>query len=82
MKRILKVTAIALLGPFLGAVIGLIIAIFLLPRETGEVPAYVDGANGMLMFLCIVDGLLVSIPISVLLAIWSWRKSSKPRSAT
>jgi hypothetical protein len=70
-----------LFGPLLGVVAGLVTADLLMPHDSGEIASYAAAANGFLVFLCMADGVAFSIPISVPLAIWSWRKSTKHRIA-
>jgi len=70
--RLPKVIGILLGGPVLGVVSGFVVGGLLLPPDpTGR------GApgDGFLIMLCIGIGLAVSIPASVLLAVWSWRRS-------
>jgi hypothetical protein len=69
--RLLKVIGILLIGPVLGVVSGFIVGGLLLPPDpTGR------GApgDGFLIMFSIGIGLAVSIPASVLLAVWSWRR--------
>ena len=70
--RLLKVIGTLLGGPLLGVVSGFVVGSLLLtPDPTGR------GApgDGFLIMLCIGVGLAVSIPTSVRLAVWSWRRS-------
>lgn len=71
--RLLKVIGILVIGPVLGMVSGCIVGGLLLPPDpTGR------GApgDGFLIMLCIGISFAVSIPASVLLAVWSWRRSA------
>jgi len=73
--RLLKVVGLLLTGPVLGCMSGLIVAAILLPPDpTGQGGAPGDG---ILIMFCIGIGLVVSIPATVLLAIWSWRRSAR-----
>lgn len=72
--RFLKVIGILLIGPVFGAVSGFIAGGLLLPPDpTGR------GApgDGFLIILWVGIGLAVSVPASVLLAVWSWRRSAR-----
>jgi hypothetical protein len=74
--RFVKVLGIMVFGPLLGIVVGLIVGRFLFPDPSG----WFNPGNGILILFCAGCGLLFSLPISVLLGIWSWRKSTKLRA--
>jgi hypothetical protein len=76
--RIAKTIGIILFVPVLGVVAGFATAGFLLRHED---PFSVALGGGFLIILCAIDGFLFSIPISVLLAIWSWRRTPKNKTA-
>jgi hypothetical protein len=77
--RLLKVVGMLLIGPVLGVMSGLIVGAILLPPDpTGQGRAPGDG---ILIMLCIGIGLVVSIPTSVLLAVWSWRRSGRLKTS-
>ena len=76
--RLFKVIGILVVGPMLGAVSGFIVGGLLLPPDpTGR------GApgDGFLIMYCVGIGLVVSILTSVLLAVWSWRRSTRQKTA-
>jgi hypothetical protein len=74
--KFLKVIGILTGGVLAGIVAGLISFELLIPQNLSQ-PAYVDAANGFAMILFVVGGLIISVPLSILFAIWSWRKSTK-----
>ena len=76
--KIVKIIGMVLSVSLLGIVAGLVTAGLLLRHE--DTSSVAPGA-GFLIFLCAMDGLLFSIPLSVLVAIWSWRRMSKPSAA-
>jgi hypothetical protein len=76
--RIVKIIGLMVSVPILGIIAGIITAGFLLRHDD---PSSTAPGGGFLIILCAMDGLLFSIPFSVLLAIWSWRRSSKPKTA-
>jgi hypothetical protein len=76
--KIVKIIGVVLSVSLIGVVAGLVIAGLLLRHEDTSSTAQ---GGGFLIILCAMDGLLFSIPLSVLLAIWSWRRSSKPKPA-
>lgn len=72
--RLLKVIGILVIGPVLGAVSGFVVGGLLLPPDpTGR------GApgDGILIIYCVGIGLVVSILASIMLAVWSWRHSTR-----
>ena len=75
--RIAKIIGITLSVSLLGIIAGIGTAGFLLRHDD---PSSTAPGGGFLIFLCAMDGLLFSIPFSVLLAIWSWRRASKPKT--
>ena len=75
--RYVKIFGILFAGLLAGIITGLVVADLLTRPQAGDIPAYVDAASGFLMFLCIGGGLTISVPFSVLFAIWSWRKSAE-----
>jgi hypothetical protein len=76
--KIVKIIGMVLSVSLLGIIAGLVTAGLLIRHEDTSSTA---PGGGFLIFLCAMDGLLFSIPLSVLLAIWSWRRASKPKAA-
>ena len=76
--KIVKIIGMVLSVSLVAIIAGVVTAGFLLRRQDTSSTA---PGPGFLMILCAMDGLLFSIPLSVLLAIWSWRRSSKPKVA-
>jgi hypothetical protein len=73
--KIVKVICIMVIGPILGIGVASLVAGFLLsPDPSGR------GApgDGFMIFYCLGVGLVVSIIISLLLSVWTWRRSPKP----
>ena len=80
--RVLKVVAIMVVGPLLGVTVGLLAAFFLMRNDAGDVRAYADAANGMVLALCVIGGLGISVTLSIALAILNWQKPPKPNHST
>lgn len=67
--RILGIFAIgALVGTFGGAVVG---ASLLRPNSGGRAPG-----DGLLILFCMGLGFVLALPVSTLLAVWNWYRSS------
>jgi hypothetical protein len=72
--RVLKVIGVLIVGPFLGLLVGSVVAAFFLPPDpTGR------GApgDGILILFWLGIGLVVSLPSSVLFARWIWHRSAR-----
>jgi hypothetical protein len=71
--RIAKVIAIMFFGPVLGILAGFAVGVIAMPTQTpyvGRAPG-----DGFLIMGCVVLGLLVSIPLSAVLAGVVWSRS-------
>ena len=70
--RLFKVICVLVVGPVLGVISGFIVGSLLLPADpTGK------GApgDGFVIIISVLIGLALSIPVSVLLARRTWRRS-------
>lgn len=76
--RIMKIFGIIVSVSLLGIIVGIGTAGFLLRHDD---PYSTAPGGGFLIILYAMDGLLFSVPFSVLLAIWSWRRVSKAKTA-
>lgn len=75
--RIVKVIAIMFFGPVLGILVGFVAGIIAMPTQTpdaGRAPG-----DGFLIMGCVVLGLLISIPVSAVLAGKLWSRSITPQ---
>lgn len=77
--KILKVICIMLFGPVLGMGIAILAAVLLLPPDPSGRGAPGDG---FLIIGFVGVGLVVSIIISLLLAVRTWRRSAEHEIAT
>jgi hypothetical protein len=77
--KIVKVMCIMLFGPLLGSVAAFLVAILLLPSDPSGRGAPGDG---FLIIGCVGVGLAVSVVVSLLLAIRTWRHSGKAEIAS
>lgn len=68
--KIVKAIAILLVGPLLGCIVGCIIAIFLLPPDPNFASngGHAAPGDGFLVILCVLGSLLISVPLSAVLA--------------
>jgi hypothetical protein len=70
--RIAKVIAVMFFGPGLGILAGFAVGVLAMPTQT---PAGRAPGDGFLIMGCVVLGLLVSIPLSAVLARVVWSRS-------
>jgi hypothetical protein len=78
--RIAKVIAIMFFGPVLGILAGFAVGVIAMPTQTpyvGRAPG-----DGFLIMGCVVLGLLVSIPLSAVLAGAVWSRSATDQNAS
>jgi len=71
--KIVKVVAVMLLGPLLGILAGVVLALLKLPPNTSDVGR--APGDGFLIMMFAFVGLVVSIPVSGALALAVWRRS-------
>lgn len=72
--RIVKVIAIMFFGPVLGILVGFVIGIIAMPTQTAD--AGRAPGDGFLLMGCIALGLLISVPVSAVLAGKLWSRSA------
>jgi hypothetical protein len=71
--KIAKVLFIMVAGPIIGAGIGSVVAGLMLPKDPS---GRGSPGDGFMVFYCVGMGLVVSVILSVLLAIRTWRRST------
>jgi hypothetical protein len=72
--RIVKVIAIMFFGPVTGILVGLVIGVITMPTQTassGRAPG-----DGFVIMGCVVLGLVISVPVSAVLANKFWSRSA------
>jgi hypothetical protein len=77
--RIVKAIAIMFFGPVLGILAGFAVGVIVMPTQTpnsGRAPG-----DGFLIIGCVVLGLLVSLPVSAVLAGKLWSRSGTPQKS-
>ena len=76
--RIAKVIGVMLLGPLLGIAAGFIVGVVAMPRDPNFAAngGHSPPGDGILIILFILAGLVVSIPLSAVLAWQLWFRSS------
>jgi hypothetical protein len=77
--RIVNVIAIMFFGPALGVLVGFVVGIIAMPTQTVE--AGRAPGDGVLIMGCIALGLLISIPVSAVLAGKLWSRSTTPQKS-
>ena len=73
--RIFKVICIMVLGPLLGIGVASLTAALLLPSDPSGRGAPGDG---FMIFYCLGVGLVISVVVSLLLAVKIWRRKAVP----
>jgi hypothetical protein len=77
--KIVKVIAIMFFGPVLGILAGFVVGIIAMPTQSADVGR--APGDGFLIMGCAVLGLLISIPVSAVLAGKLWSRSATPQKS-
>jgi hypothetical protein len=77
--KIVKVIAIMFFGPVLGILAGFVVGIIAMPTQSTDVGR--APGDGFLIMGCVVLGLLISIPVSAVLAGKLWSRSATPQKS-
>jgi hypothetical protein len=68
--KLLKIVSVAILGPLLGAVLGILAGVVAIPTHHSEGRAPGDG---FLIIMCAGGGIALGFVVSCVLALWIWR---------